>query len=243
MLNLRNLIILLTVLFMSQSLHAQESIKLETELDTVSYGLGMQLGEQFIQVQQNLGAEGIELNVELFKAGLADIINNSTIIDAATVQTVMQNFVGRLNEKRQKEMDAKAAVNLEEGKKFLEENAKKDGVVALDNGLQYKVIQEGTGKQATDSSTVTVHYVGKLIDGRVFDSSRERGEPATFSLAGGLIKGWKLGVPLMKEGAIYELYVPADLGYGKQAPQGGIIEPNSTLIFEIELIKVGADGE
>jgi FKBP-type peptidyl-prolyl cis-trans isomerase len=129
-----------------------------------------------------------------------------------------------------------AQVGREKGEAFLAENAKKEGVKVLPSGLQYKVIKEGTGKQPTKSDTVSVHYKGTLIDGREFDSSYKRGEPAEFGVTQ-VIKGWTEVLQLMKEGAKYEVYIPWQLAYGAEG-RGGLIGPNETLVFQVELLKV-----
>ena len=126
--------------------------------------------------------------------------------------------------------------NKREGETFLAENSKKEGVVTTPSGLQYRVITEGTGKQPSANSTVTVHYRGKLLDGTEFDSSYKRGEPATFPLSG-VIAGWTEALQLMKVGSKYELFVPANLAYGERGSRGAI-PPNATLIFEVELLAV-----
>lgn len=126
---------------------------------------------------------------------------------------------------------------LEKGQAFLQENAKKDGVKTTPSGLQYKVLTEGTGKSPKATDTVTVNYRGSLLDGTEFDSSYKRGEPISFPL-NRVIPGWTEGVQLMKEGAKYQFYIPANLAYGKQGTPGGPIGPDETLIFDVELIKV-----
>ena len=118
---------------------------------------------------------------------------------------------------------------------FLVDNAKREGVIETESGLQYEVVREGGGPKPTLANNVTVHYEGKLVDGTVFDSSYERGEPITFPL-GGVVKGWKEGLRLMPVGSEYNLYVPAELGYGDRA--SGPIPPNSTLIFRVELLNI-----
>ena len=132
---------------------------------------------------------------------------------------------------------ALAVTPAQKGEQFLKENAKKDGVKSTASGLQYKVIKEGAGKSPAATDTVTVHYRGTLIDGKEFDSSYKRGEPAQFPL-NRVIKGWTEGVQLMKEGAKYQFFIPANLAYGERGTPDGAIGPNETLIFEIELIKV-----
>ena len=130
--------------------------------------------------------------------------------------------------------------NLARGKAFLEENAKKEGVKTLPSGLQYRVIQEGSGATPGATDTVTVNYRGTLIDGTEFDSSYSRGKPATFR-ADRVIRGWTEALQMMKEGAKWELFIPPDLAYGERGA-GGKIGPNSTLVFEVELVSVGKNG-
>ena len=141
--------------------------------------------------------------------------------------------------KRQKEQEEMYGGLKAEGEKFLAENKTKDGIKVTASGLQYMVIKEGKGKQPTAASSVTVHYHGTTMDGTVFDSSVERGEPVTFPL-NQVIPGWTEGVALMKEGAKYKFFIPQELAYGANAPQGGQgpIKPFMPLIFEVELIKV-----
>ena len=134
--------------------------------------------------------------------------------------------------------NAEGGKNLKEGEAFLDENKKKEGVTTLPSGLQYKVLKSGAGKTPKATDKVTTHYRGTLIDGTVFDSSYDRGEPTTFPV-GGVIRGWTEALQLMKEGDKWQLYVPAQLGYGERGA-GGKIGPNTTLLFEIELLKVEA---
>jgi FKBP-type peptidyl-prolyl cis-trans isomerase len=133
-------------------------------------------------------------------------------------------------------MTAPLTLNAEPNMDYLVENASKDGVTVTESGLQYKVLQEGTGAQPSASDTVEVHYTGTLVDGTKFDSSRDRGETISFPL-NGVIAGWTEGVQLMKEGARYEFVIPSELGYGARGA-GGVIPPNATLIFDVELIAI-----
>lgn len=153
---------------------------------------------------------------------------------------ILQDYFQPINERYQAEMKKKqevdAAENIKAGKDFLAENAKKKGVITLPSGLQYEIIKEGTGAKATINDKVETHYHGTLINGKVFDSSVDRGQPATFPV-NGVIKGWQEGIPLMKEGAKYRFYIPQELAYGLQSPSPSI-PAGSTLIFDVELITV-----
>ena len=198
-------------------------------MDKLSYAWGLAMGSQ-------LKAMGVkEINSESFKDGVKVAFDGGTPeISTEEAQKLINDYL--------QELEAKAtAAAKEAGNKFLEENAKKEDVKVTASGLQYRVIKEGTGAQPTATDEVTVHYTGKLLDGTVFDSSVNRGEPATFPL-NRVIPGWTEGVQLMKEGAKYEFYIPSDLAYG---PNGvpNAIPPHATLIFEVELINIGPKKE
>ena len=173
-----------------------------------------------------------DLNVESFTDAVKAVFDGSTpALSPEEAQKVINDYLEDLQKKATEAAQAEA-------KSFLEANAAKEGVKVTESGLQYKVIKEGEGAQPKAEDEVTVHYTGKLLNGTVFDSSVNRGEPATFPL-NRVIPGWTEGVQLMKEGAKYEFFIPSDLAYG---PQGipNVIPPHSTLIFEVELIKVNA---
>ena len=197
---------------------------LNTMPDSVSYVIGFQNGSQI----SNQGFSDVDL--ENFLAGLNDGLNKeeSELADA-NLQDLFRRFGTYLTDKILLE-------NSEEATAFFAENITKEGVMETASGLQYKVIEEGTGVQPTAQDTVVVHYEGSLIDGTIFDSSFD-GEPAQF-LLGAVIPGWTEGVSLMKEGATYMLYIPSELGYGKNPRPGGAIQPNDALIFKVELIEV-----
>lgn len=193
-------------------------------MDKLSYAWGLAMGRQL----QGMGMK--ELNVADFKDGVRSVFDGSEpAIGVEEAQKLIQDYLNDLQAKA--EETAKAA-----GKKFLEENKKNADVKETASGLQYVVEKEGTGAQPDAEDEVTVHYTGRLLDGTVFDSSVNRGEPATFPL-NHVIPGWTEGVQLMKEGAKYTFFIPSDLAYG---PQGipGAIPAHSTLIFDVELIKV-----
>ena len=196
---------------------------LKDQKDKVSYSIGLNIGT-------NLARQNVEINADALTTGIKDGIAQKPQLTQDQIKEVMTAF--------EKDMQAKQKAagekNAAEGTKFLEENKKKEGVKTTASGLQYKAIKEGTGAQPKATDTVTVNYRGTLINGKEFDSSYKRGQPATFPL-NGVIKGWTEGLQLMKTGAKYQLFVPPNLAYGERAA-GPDISPNSTLIFEIELL-------
>jgi FKBP-type peptidyl-prolyl cis-trans isomerase len=178
---------------------------------------------------------GDEIDIDAFVRGARDQLSGAeAAIDDQEAERVLNAFV----EQRQAAELAKASSNLDAGLEYLAENAKREGVVTLESGLQYEVLEPGSGDKPGAEDTVTTHYEGRLIDGTVFDSSVQRGEPATFPL-NRVIPGWTEGLQLMSPGAKYRLYVPAELAYGDRPPSP-TIPANSTLIFDVELIKVEA---
>ncbi len=193
-------------------------------MDKLSYAWGLAMGQQL----KGMGVK--DLDVESFKDAV------KTIYDGTEPAIGMEEAQKLINDYLQDLQSKAEAASRAEGAKFLEENGKKENVKTTASGLQYVVEKEGTGAQPTAQDEVTVHYTGKLLNGQVFDSSVNRGEPATFPL-NRVIPGWTEGVQLMKEGAKYTFFIPSDLAYG---PQGvpGAIPPHSTLIFDVELIKV-----
>lgn len=200
-------------------------------MDKVSYALGLGIGTQL----QNMGAES--LNIDDFAQAIKDVIGGKELkVSHADAQKIVTEFFQKQEEK-QRAAAAETGKKLKaEGEAYLAENAKKDGVIVLESGLQYQVIKEGTGKQPKATDTVKCHYEGFLINGTVFDSSIKRGEPASFPL-NAVIKGWTEGLQLMKEGAKYRFFIPYDLAYG-EAGAAGAIPPYAALIFDVELIEV-----
>ncbi len=217
--------------------NGSSDVKLTTSMDTVSYILGVNLGTQLKQ-------DSLSPNHNAVAMGVKDAMDDKVKIDEAKRNEVLQAFVADMQEKFKKKqeeemekMKASGAKNLEDGKKFLAENKNKEGVKVTASGLQYKVINPGSSKKPKSTDEVTVHYKGTLLDGKVFDSSYDRGEPAQFTL-NGVIPGWTEGLQLIGEGGKVILYIPSELAYGEQS-MGNIIPPNSTLTFEVELIKIG----
>ncbi len=211
----------------------QKSTKLASKQDSVSYSIGVNVGN-------SLKRDSIGISPEAFLRGVTDASadSGSRLLSETAVQEVLMKFQMEMREKQMVAAKAAGEKHMAEGEKFLAENAKKPGVVTTPSGLQYKVLVEGKGKKPTEKSTVVTHYSGKLLDGTEFDSSYKRGEPATFPVSGGgLIRGWTEGLQLMREGSKYEFYIPANLAYG-EAGAGSVIPPNATLIFQVELVAV-----
>ncbi|HAO63249.1 MAG: FKBP-type peptidyl-prolyl cis-trans isomerase [Sodaliphilus sp.] len=193
-------------------------------MDKLSYALGLSMG-------QNFKGSGVDkLNADDFADALRAVYGEGTpAMTYDEAKQVVQEYFTNLQAKAG-EMNAKA------GKEYLANNAKEEGVKVTESGLQYLVVKEGNGKKPGPNDVVTVHYTGRLVDGTVFDSSVERGEPATFAV-GQVIPGWVEGLQLMSEGSAYRLFIPSELAYGEHGT--GPIQPNSTLIFDVQLLKVG----
>ena len=191
--------------------------------------LGYALGVFFAQ---NISQQDIDMDVEYFLAAVSDILNNNQPeLSDEEIRTIFLKYQALEQENRAK----RSAANKQTGKDFLDRNRTKEGVVELENGLQYKILRPGSGPNPEPGSEVTVHYRGTLLDGNEFDSSYRRNEPAKLSL-NRVIRGWQQALPLMKTGALWEIYIPSELAYG--ATGAGTIGPDETLIFEIELIEV-----
>lgn len=197
---------------------------LANEHQKASYGLGVLLAS-------NIKQQGSDsLDIEILNAAIKDVMQNSAQqMDAQEAMAIVQPYMEKAQERKNNLLKA-------EGQMFLEKNKTQEGVIVTASGLQYKILNEGAGKKASAESNVTVHYTGKLIDGTVFDSSVERGEPATFGV-GQVIEGWTESLQLMREGDKWMLFVPSDLAYGERGA-GNVIPPHAVLIFEVELIKV-----
>ncbi len=208
---------------------ASLAAELKTEKDKLSYAYGQNIGK-------SLKRQGAEINADIFIQAIKDAIAGKSDMDEKAMSAAIMSFQKQQLEKRKAKQAGAEKNNADKGKAFLAENGKKEGVKTLASGLQYKVVKAGTGKTPSASDTVETHYSGRLIDGTEFDSSYKRGKPATFPV-GGVIKGWTEALQLMKEGAKWELYIPADLAYGKRGSPPRI-GPNSTLVFDIELISV-----
>lgn len=196
---------------------------MKTQADSVSYGLGVSIGE-------NLKKSNFDkLNFDLIAKGMSDYYSDKAGMTAEQANTAIRSYMAEADKKKGEE-------NAKKGQSFLEENKKKEGVKVTPSGLQYQVIKEGTGPKPTINDNVTTHYHGTLIDGTVFDSSVDRGQPASFPVSG-VIPGWTEALQMMPVGSKYKLFIPAELAYGDRGA-GPQIGPNTTLVFEVELISI-----
>ena len=204
----------------------------EKELDRLSYALGVSMG-------YNFRASGIqELNIDDFADALGAVFyGRATKMTAEEAKTEVQSFFMQLQQKQQEENAKMADINAAAGEQFLLENGKRAEVHTTPSGLQYEIVKQGDGPRPTAGDSVTVHYTGKLIDGTVFDSSEERGEPAIFGVTQ-VIPGWVEALQLMNVGSRWRLFIPSALAYGPQGA-GGLIGPNQTLVFDVELLAIG----
>ena len=200
-------------------------------MDKVSYALGLGIGRQL----SDMGAQ--ELNIDDFAQAIKDVIAGRELaIDNREAQQIVQDFFQAQEKKQRAANAAKHQALKAEGEKYLAENAQKEGVITLPSGLQYQVLREGNGKTPKATDSVRCHYEGMLIDGTLFDSSIQHGEPATFPL-NAVIAGWTEGLQLMQEGAKFRFFIPYQLGYGERGA-GGSIPPFAALVFDVELLEV-----
>jgi FKBP-type peptidyl-prolyl cis-trans isomerase FklB len=200
-------------------------------MDKLSYALGLGIGQQLSQMGAN------DISAEDFAQAINDVLKGNELkVSHREAQTIVQDYFQKQEQKLQAQRAEAGKAHKEAGEKYLAENAKKEGVITLPSGLQYQVLKEGNGKKPTAKDTVQCHYEGFLIDGTVFDSSIQRGEPATFPLQQ-VIAGWTEGLQLMQEGAKYRFFIPYRLAYG-EGGAGSSIPPFAALIFDVELIQV-----
>jgi FKBP-type peptidyl-prolyl cis-trans isomerase len=232
---MRKFTLLTSVIVLSSGLYAcndgsSKIQPLESLQQKASYSYG-------VDVAARLKQQGIELDVNALNKGIADAYNgNELALSEEDRLQAKTSFQTELRDALVKKQADEAEKNLAEGKAFLEENAKKPGVITTDSGLQYKILTTGEGKQPKDSDTVTTHYKGTLIDGREFDSSYKRDKPASFPVKG-VIKGWTEALQLMHVGDKWQLFIPSELAYGA-TKRSELIQANSTLVFELELLGI-----
>jgi len=220
----------LGMLLFASYVYAGENVELKDQKDKVSYSIGINIGK-------NLKRQSVEVNPPVLLQGINDALSGGkTLMTEQEINETMMNFQKDLMAKQQARVKELGEKNKKEGEAFLAENKKKEGVITLPSGLQYKVIKEGDGKIPTINDTVTVHYRGTLINGKEFDSSYTRGQPVTFPVKG-VIPGFSEALQLMKVGSKWQLFIPSNLAYGERGA-GEEIGPNSTLIFELELLSI-----
>jgi FKBP-type peptidyl-prolyl cis-trans isomerase FkpA len=208
---------------------------LPTEKDQVSYMIGMAMGKQL-----ELAKDEIDIDV-LTKAIRTSLAGQKLLLTDQQAAQIAQDFSQKMQAKQIAKMMADAKTNQAAGEAFLAKNAKAPGVHTTASGLQYQVITEGKGPKPKLTDTVSVNYKGTLLDGKTFDSSYDRGEPASFPL-GQVVPGWQEGIALMPVGSKYKFWIPASLGYGDKGTPGGPIPPNATLVFEVELLDIAKQG-
>ena len=235
----------LSVLLLAGHVYAEEKAEIKNQKERLSYSMGAEIKNPKERLSYSMGADignklkkqAIDIEPDLFARGLKDAFSGSKLLlTEQEIQDAIMALQKEMVAKQAERSKALAEKNKKEGEAYLAENKKKEGVTTLPSGLQYKVIKEGAGKTPKDTDTVVTNYRGALIDGTEFDSSYKRGEPATFPVKG-VIAGWTEALQLMKEGAKWQLFIPSNLAYGERGA-GGVIGPNATLIFEVELISV-----
>jgi FKBP-type peptidyl-prolyl cis-trans isomerase FklB len=210
---------------------AAAPVVLKTDKEKQSYAMGMNLG-------LGLHKQGMTLDSALVARGMRDAMNGSkTALTEEEARTAIQQLQGTMRQNAEAKAHEAGAGNRKQGEEFLAANKGKDGVVVLPSGLQYKILTQGNGPKPTATDTVTCNYRGTLIDGKEFDSSYKRGQPASFNVSG-VIKGWTEALQLMPVGSKWQLFIPADLAYGDRSPSPEI-GPGDTLIFEVELLSIG----
>ena len=211
---------------------SQSASAFKTQKDKVSYAIGMNVGS-------TLHRQGVDIDPKVLQQGLQDALaGGKTLLSEEEERAVLTELQADMRKKQQEKMQQAREANKKDGEAFLAANKAKEGVVTLPSGLQYKVITTGTGPKPTASDSVVCNYRGTLIDGKEFDSSYKRGQPATFPVSG-VIKGWTEALQLMPVGSKWQLFVPSELGYGERGT-GADIGPNATLIFEVELLSIQA---
>ncbi len=224
-----NWLVVLGVGLMATQVSAQETAVFKTPKEKESYGLG-------VMVARNIKRQGIEPDLDLLVKGMRDTLSGQKLLlSEDDLRTSMKAFQDELAQKQAAAAKVVAEANKKAGAAFLAENQKKEGVVTLPSGLQYKILKAGEGKKPTDDDTVECQFRATLIDGTEFDSSQRAGKPVTFALKGA-VAGWKEALKLMPEGSKWQIFVPPQLAYGERSVGG--IGPNSTLIFEVELVSI-----
>jgi FKBP-type peptidyl-prolyl cis-trans isomerase FklB len=224
------LMAVLGIVLLACQVNAGENLVLKDQKDKVSYSIGMNIGN-------NLKKQSIDVNPDVLAQGIKDALSGSkALMTEQEVNETIMAFQKEMSAKQIERLKELGEKNKKEGEAFLAENKKKEGIITLPSGLQYKVINEGTGETPELTDVVTVNYRGTSIDGTEFDSSYRRGQPATFPV-NAVIAGWAEALQLMKVGSKWLLFIPSDLAYGERGA-GRDIGPNATLIFDVELLSI-----
>lgn len=212
------------------SAEGEKKAKPLTEKESISYIIGTNIARSLVNIKD-------EIDFDTLIKGLKDKLEDKPLlISDAEGQAVMSAFSQKMKKKQEEKQAVEGKKNLEEGKKFLEANKSKEGILTTDSGLQYRVLKQGEGPKPVATDKVKVHYRGTTIDGKEFDSSYKRGNPASFGVSG-VIKGWTEALLLMNTGSKYELFIPSEIAYGQRGAGPGI-GPNAVLIFEVELLSI-----
>lgn len=224
------LIAFIGVMFLATQVFAEEPSALKTERDKVNYAIG-------VNIVGNIRQQGVAIDLDLVMQGMKDAYSGGKLLlPDEEVRKGIDQYQTAVRQKRSQLMTKAAADSRKEGEAFLAANGKKEGVVTLPSGLQYKIIKTGDGKKPTDDDTVACHYRGSFINGKEFDSSYRTGKPAAFKVSG-VIPGWREALKLMPVGSTWRLFVPSGLAYGERGKSGSI-GPNVTLVFEVELLAI-----
>ncbi|RJQ23104.1 MAG: FKBP-type peptidyl-prolyl cis-trans isomerase [Nitrospiraceae bacterium] len=223
------------IIFLASTASAGEKMVLKTQRDKVSYGIGMDIGN-------SLKKQSIDVDPDILSKGIKDMLSGKKpLMTEEEFRETMTNLNNEMMAKQMEQLKERGEKNRKKGEEFLAENKKKEGVVTLPSGLQYKVIKEGAGEKPKATDTVSVHYRGTLTDGTEFDSSYGSGQPVTLKV-NGVIPGWTEALQLMNPGSKWQLFIPSGLAYGERGAGRGEIGPNETLIFEVELLSI-KEGE
>ena len=209
---------------------SSQPLTLKTDKDKLSYAIGMNIGE-------SMKKDSLDIDANILTRAIKDAMSGKPLMTDEEARALVNKLRDEMIKKKQSEDQMAGETNKQAGEKFLAENKTKEGVVTLPSGLQYKIIKQGDGPKPTAADTVVTNYSGTLIDGKEFDSSYKRGQPVTFPV-GQVIKGWTEALQLMPVGSKWQLFIPSSLAYGEHAPPGSNIGPNSTLVFDVELLSI-----
>jgi FKBP-type peptidyl-prolyl cis-trans isomerase len=233
----KNILFLTAITFFSCTNNSEKAIELKSEADSLSYAIGLDIANNLSKQNDQIKNQIPDINIEILNSALTSNFNtnNIPVMDTSACKQIIQDYFAKQQEQQIQEQQIQSQSAIEEGENFLSENSQKEGVMTLESGLQYKVVEQGNGAMPELTDKVEVHYHGTLIDGTVFDSSVDRGETISFPV-NGVIAGWTEALQLMSVGSKWKLYIPYNLAYGENG--SGPIGPYATLIFDVELIAI-----